>query len=62
MRSTIHAVCCGTNLTTVFAGNEERWKYVLGGPPTVDDDLNMLSEGVGSAFWGVVEKAALWAV
>lgn len=45
----------------VLAGKEERWKYVLGGPPTVDDERNMLSEGVGNAFCGVDEKAARWA-
>jgi len=27
IRSTIHAVCCGTNLTIVFAGKDGRWKY-----------------------------------
>lgn len=30
MRSTIHAVCCGTNLIIVFAGKEGRWKYDAG--------------------------------
>lgn len=44
----------------VFAGNEERWKYVLGGPPTVDEDRNMLSDGEGNAFCGVDENAARW--
>lgn len=27
MRSTIHAVCCGTNRTTVLAGSRGFWKY-----------------------------------
>jgi hypothetical protein len=27
MRSTTHAVCCGTKRTIVFAGNDGRWKY-----------------------------------
>ena len=27
IRSTIHAVCCGTNRIIVFAGKEGRWKY-----------------------------------
>lgn len=27
IRSTIQAVCCGTNRTIVFAGKEGRWKY-----------------------------------
>ena len=44
----------------VFAGNEERWKYVLGDPPEDDDDLNRLSPGDGSAGLGVVEKADRW--
>jgi hypothetical protein len=26
MRSTIHAVCCGTNLIIVFAGSDGLWK------------------------------------
>jgi hypothetical protein len=46
---------------TVLAGNEERWKYVLGGPPTVDEERNMLSEGAGRACCGVVEKDAVCA-
>jgi len=62
MRSTIHAVCCGTNLTIVLAGKLERWKYVLGGPPTVDEERNMLSPGDGSAWRGVVERAAFCVV
>jgi len=27
MRSTTHAVCCGTKRTIVLAGNDGRWKY-----------------------------------
>ena len=38
MRSTIHAVCCGTNRTTVFAGSRGFWKYVGRGPTPEDDD------------------------
>lgn len=33
MRSTIHAVCCGTNRTIVLAGSDGRWKYDGGAPP-----------------------------
>jgi hypothetical protein len=32
MRSTTHAVCCGTNRTTVLAGSRDFWKYVGRGP------------------------------
>lgn len=32
MRSTIHAVCCGTKRTTVLAGSLGFWKYEGGGP------------------------------
>ena len=41
----------------VFAGKDERWKYVLGGPPTVDDERNMLSDGIGKSLRGLVENA-----
>jgi hypothetical protein len=43
MRSTIHAVCCGTNLTIVFAGSRGFWKYVGNGPaPDNDDGLELM--------------------
>lgn len=42
----------------VFAGKVDRWKYVLGGPPTVDEERNMLSDGAGNAWVGVELKAA----
>ena len=40
----------------VFAGKLERWKYVFGGPPTVEDERNMLSFGEGKACCGDIEK------
>jgi hypothetical protein len=33
MRSTIHAVCCGTKRTIVLAGSRGFWKYEGSGPP-----------------------------
>ena len=45
----------------VLAGRLDRWKYVLGGPPTVEEERNMDSEGEGSAWLGVELKAARWA-
>ena len=52
-RSTIHAVCCGTNLMTVFAGSDGLWKYVEGGPPMVLEERNMDSVGEGMRCAGV---------
>ena len=37
MRSTIHAVCCGTKRMMVLAGREGRWKYEDGEDEEEDD-------------------------
>lgn len=58
IRSTTHAVCCGTNLTTVLAGSVERWKYegVLDWPVAAGG-RNMLSAERGRPCREVVLKA-----
>lgn len=40
----------------VLAGREERWKYVLGGPPTVEEERNMDSDGEAMAVLDDVLK------
>lgn len=56
IRSTIHAVCCGTKRTIVFAGNEGRWKYVLGVPEGEEDPRPKSEEFCGREVDGEVEK------
>jgi hypothetical protein len=45
MRSTIHAVCCGTNLMIVLAGNDGLWKYEGAAPDPEALKPRLRSEG-----------------
>ena len=50
MRSTTHAVCCGTKRTIVFAGNDGRWKYEDGSDmPGPGDGLRPMELRPGAA-------------
>lgn len=55
MRSTIHAVCCGTNLIIVFVGSlDVFWKYACGIPPLPPPPR--LCPGPGNGFPGLSEN------
>ena len=49
MRSTIHAVCCGTKRMMVFAGRDGFWKYVVGPAPGGPKE-----EGIGGPYEDLV--------
>lgn len=65
MRSTIHAVCWGTNLTMVFAGREGRWKYEDGieePPRPIRPELfGLLGEAWRVLRWGRTDPVVLCA-
>lgn len=58
IRSTIHAVCCGTKRTMVLAGRDGRWKYVEG--ELEDEVVAPRREGPRARGLGVLEKGRRW--
>lgn len=55
MRSTIHAVCCGTNRIIVLAGRDGFWKYEVAIPGPPGPDMPSM-EGFGALLANDWEK------